>query len=76
MKLEENTPERVLEVMRTRPGGWFVYDLMKAAKLGPGDVYVVLAELENRGLVTSEWEQPEGEGPRRRLYSVAKGNER
>lgn len=74
MKLEENAPDALLEVMKTKDGGWFVYDLMKAAELGPAQIYVVLAHLEGSGRVTSEWAQPDGEGLRRRRYSVAEGN--
>ena len=36
-----------------------------------GSLYARLLELEDRGLVTSEWEGPDGPHPRRRLYSLA-----
>lgn len=74
MKFDEQTPGRVLEVMKTKAGGWFVLDLIKAAEMGPGEVYPALASLEAQGKVSSEWARPEGPGPRRRLYSVAGGN--
>lgn len=68
-------PQVLLEVMRTREGGWFVDDLMEASRKGPGTLYVALAALERTGQVTSDWEDPEGPSPRRRVYSaVARGN--
>jgi hypothetical protein len=69
-------PQGLLEVMRTQPGAWYVNDLMTAAKRGPGTIYVTLAYLEGSGQVTSEWEPSTEDGPLRRLYSVAEGNER
>jgi len=71
MKLDEDAPEALLEVMKTKAGGWLVHELETAAKEGPETIYAALANLEERGLVTSEWASPEAEGIRRRLYSVA-----
>lgn len=66
-------PQGLLEVMGTREGSWYVNDLMTAAKVGPGTIYVALAYLEGSGQVTSEWEPSIHDGPLRRLYSVAGG---
>jgi DNA-binding PadR family transcriptional regulator len=38
-------------------------------KLSPGSLYPILMDLEQRGVITSRWE--EGAHPRRRLYERA-----
>jgi DNA-binding PadR family transcriptional regulator len=49
------------------------YPISRAAMVGSGNVYLILARLERLGWVSSEWETPnplpEGAG-RRRFYSL------
>lgn len=70
--MDDKTPNTVLQVMKSRPGPWFVNELAGASGLHSGDLYPALAYLGAAGRVTSEWaEEPK---PRRRRYSVAEGN--
>jgi DNA-binding PadR family transcriptional regulator len=64
---------RVLAVLlsdATNLSGW---PLAQLAKVTAGTLYVILARLENAGLVTSEWEQrddADDDEPRRRFYRL------
>jgi DNA-binding PadR family transcriptional regulator len=59
----------LLELMRSRPGRWFVVgDLIKETKMSPGRLYVALAALEAAGEVTSGW--ADDVKPRRRFYQA------
>lgn len=49
------------------------YPLARAAQVGYGRVYVILARLENAGWVTGEWGTPDAEGKRRRFYRLTGG---
>jgi PadR family transcriptional regulator, regulatory protein PadR len=42
-------------------------------KLGEGQLYPVLHDLEEQGLVTAEWEMQDGDPPRRVYALTAKG---
>ena len=67
---KEATDQHILEVMRSRPGPWFVYgDLDKATGYRPGKLYPSLGRLELSGRITSDW--AESESPRRRRYQIA-----
>lgn len=41
---------------------------LSSGRLKRGSVYVTLARMENKGLVTSQLEERRGEGPPRRLF--------
>lgn len=47
----------VLDLMASRPGPWFVYDIYKAVQAGPGckwfDILVAMTSLEEQGKITS-----------------------
>jgi DNA-binding PadR family transcriptional regulator len=50
-----------------------LYGLKIANKIGrpTGSVFPILARLEHRGWVVSEWEASEARGPRRRFYRLS-----
>lgn len=57
-----------------RPSQASGYPISRLADLGPGQTHVVLARLEGRGVLTSQW--ADGPHPQRRLYRVAKAEVR
>ena len=66
--------ERVLRVfLDDLSARHYGYDLMKAARLHSGTLYPLLARLQERGLVRSEWEpKPDDAGgrPPRKYYQL------
>jgi PadR family transcriptional regulator PadR len=44
--------------------------IIAVAKRPAGSVYPILARLEDRGWLTSAWEEGDRRGPRRRLYAL------
>jgi PadR family transcriptional regulator, regulatory protein PadR len=49
--------ERLLTTLLSNPSAhWYGYELMKTTKLTSGTLYPMLARLQERGMVTSEWE--------------------
>jgi PadR family transcriptional regulator, regulatory protein PadR len=49
------------------------YTVARAAMTGSGRVYAILARLERRGWVESDWESPEPlDRPRRRFYRLTR----
>ena len=60
---------RVLLVLLTGAGRLSGYPVSRAAQVGSGHVYVVLARLEREGWADSEW-GPESEHGRRRFYRL------
>lgn len=47
--------------------------IIAATGRAAGSVYPILARLEDRGWVTSSWEDEDRRGPRRRLYVLTDG---
>lgn len=64
--------ETLLAVLASAPSEWFYgYPLMKAAGLQSGTLYPLLVRLETKGLVESEWREPEQPGkPPRHAYRL------
>jgi DNA-binding PadR family transcriptional regulator len=65
--------EHLLTALLTDPSAdWYGYELVKSAKLASGTLYPMLARMEQRGLVTSEWEPPPGVAgrPPRKYYRL------
>jgi PadR family transcriptional regulator, regulatory protein PadR len=66
--------ERVLRVFLADVSARrYGYDLMKAARLPSGTLYPMLARLEDRGLVSSEWDvrrDDAGGRPPRKYYQL------
>lgn len=62
----------VLKVFLEYPEeGHFVHDLVETTGLNSGQMYTVLARLETRGLISSDWAAPHEHGaPRRRIYKL------
>lgn len=64
---------RVMLVLLTGAQGLSGYPIGRAAMVGSGSVYLILARLERLGWVSSEWETPnplpDGHG-RRRFYRL------
>jgi DNA-binding PadR family transcriptional regulator len=62
---------RVLQAIRD--GHDYGLAIMRHAKVGAGSLYVILAELERKGVITSEWEDidPNTHGRRRRRLNRA-----
>lgn len=64
----------VLQVMLSSPGShWYGLEIGREAGLRSGTIHPILARLERRGWITSEWEEidPKTEGrPRRRYYQL------
>lgn len=65
---------RVLRLMIDDPrADWSGAAISKAARVGPGTLYPMLARFENAGWMSSRWEtvDPRDAGrPRRRFYSL------
>ncbi|TMQ99248.1 PadR family transcriptional regulator [Actinomadura soli] len=55
---------------------WYGLEMVQATGLPSGTVYPIITRLEQRGWITSRWEEPaehEAEGrPRRRYYQLTK----
>jgi PadR family transcriptional regulator PadR len=60
----------VATALLTNPHGRHGYDLMQQTGLPSGAIYPILARLEDQGLVTSDWADPHGSYPRRRVYQL------
>jgi PadR family transcriptional regulator PadR len=58
----------VLEALLAAEGPTWGLRVIGATGRPAGSVYPILARLEERGWVTSLWEDEERRGPRRRLY--------
>jgi len=58
----------VLEALLAADGPTWGLRIIGATGRPAGSVYPILARLEERGWVTSLWEDEERRGPRRRLY--------
>jgi DNA-binding PadR family transcriptional regulator len=63
---------RVLLVLLTGAGRLSGYPISRAAMVGSGHVYVILARLERVGWVASDWEQGKPEGERRKFYQLTR----
>lgn len=58
---------RLMEILVDDPTRcWFGYDLLRATKVSPGNLYAALAILESSGVIESGWS--DGPEPRRRWY--------
>ncbi len=65
----------VLQVLHSvAKGARYGFDIMDVTELKSGQVYRALSQLEEAGLVRSEWEDPdhavERKRPRRRYYDI------
>ncbi len=71
MRLSYNTLQVLHSVAR---GVSYGFDIMENTSLKSGQVYRALSQLEERGLVRSQWEEPERalaqKRPRRRYYQT------
>ena len=65
---------RVLLVLLTGAGELSGYPISRAAMVGSGHVYVLLARLESIGWVASDWQQnvPHGRPGPRRFYQLTR----
>jgi DNA-binding PadR family transcriptional regulator len=65
---------RVLLVLLTGAGELSGYPISRAAMVGPGHVYVLLARLERIGWVASDWQEsvPHGQPSPRRFYQLTR----
>lgn len=70
MKRTARGERRVLLVLLTGASRLSGYPISRAAQVGAGHVYVILAGLERRGWATSDWEDGKPEGQRRRFYRL------
>lgn len=63
----------VLEVLLHESGDLYGLKIAKAAERPTGSVFPILARLEDRGWVTSEWAVRDAaeHGPRRRFYELS-----
>lgn len=76
------TDTRALVLAILRDGPTHGYGIAKAIrqrsnealKLGEGQLYPILHELEERGLVVADWEMQEGDPPKRVYRLTEKGN--
>lgn len=77
MRYRTDTRAMVLAVLAEEPlHGYGISKAIKARssellKLGEGQLYPILHELEERGWVTAEWEMQD-EDPPRRIYTLTK----
>lgn len=61
--------QRVLQVFLDQPDRrLYGLDIARLAHTKGGSTYPALAHLETEGWVLSDWEQPDGDYPRRRVY--------
>jgi DNA-binding PadR family transcriptional regulator len=58
----------VLEVLLAAPEPIWGLRIIGAIDRPAGSVYPILGRLEDRGWLTSSWDEEERRGPRRRLY--------
>lgn len=58
----------VLQVLLQAPEPTWGLQVIAASRRPAGSVYPILARLEERGWVSSTWEEGDRRGPRRRLY--------
>src|SRR5580693_443463 len=65
----------VLSTMLEQPRGWhYGYELSKATGLTSGTLYPLLMRLSDRGLLDSEWRDPQRNGrPARHAYRLTAG---
>ncbi len=76
MKYRTDTRAMVLAVLAEEPlHGYGISKAIKARsskllKLGEGQLYPILHELEERGWVTAEWEMQDDDPPRR-IYTIS-----
>jgi Transcriptional regulator PadR-like family len=61
--------QRVLQVFLDRPDQrLYGLDIAKLARAKGGSIYPALARLETERWILSDWEDPAGDYPRRRVY--------
>jgi PadR family transcriptional regulator PadR len=65
----------LLTAMLEQPRAWhYGYELAKATGLTSGTLYPLLMRLSDRGLLDSEWREPQGNGrPPRHAYRLTAG---
>ena len=68
-----NQERRVIAAMQPPGKRVYVLDLMWLLRMGSGTAYPILGRLERTGVVASDWESPQGDKPRRRVYWLVQG---
>lgn len=67
---------QMLATLLKTPSGLHGYDITQATGIGPGTLYPMLARLEDRELLSSEWEAAKEQGrPPRKVYCLTKAGE-
>ncbi|MGP1352518.1 MAG: PadR family transcriptional regulator [Parasphingopyxis sp.] len=60
-----------LRILLDAPKGLHGYEIMKIAGIGPGTLYPILARLEDRAILVSEWQDAPTNGrPPRHIYRL------
>jgi len=54
----------------------YVLDLMDKTGISSGTIYPAMMLLEYQEILVSRWESPDGEKPRRRVYSLRRNDDR
>lgn len=79
LRMTQTTVKVLVSLLNRKQGKIYGYEILKETGLKSGSLYPILARLEKRGWVKSDWAPPDEtspQRPRRRYYHLTKDGEK